>query len=207
MPKPKDSGALLTKKKPTPAVKPKPLINMEEDVGKVTATTIAELMVLVERQLAIEEFICGLSDKLKLANENLRLLAEVEIPSFFDQCGIVKELTLLDGTKVTVEEKVYPNIAADDWDAAVVWLKENHFDSLIKNEVKISFGKGEDAKAEMIMEMLVKKKCTDFTNKQYIHPQTLGAFVRERLAEGKDIPSAISVNPVRKSTIKKPKSK
>ena len=185
------------------ASKAKSLVDMEEDAKAVNKTSIEEL---VERQLAIEAFIADLSDKSKKAAENLRALTEIELPTFFDSVGI-KEITLPDGTSVKVEEKVYPNIPEDNWADAVTWLKENNFDSLIKNEVKIIFGKGEDEKAEKIMEMLVKKKCTDFTNKQFIHPQTLGAFVRERLAEGKDLPSAINVNPVRKSTIKKPKLK
>lgn len=181
-----------------------PMIDMEEDAKGVTDTSIARLVELINEQRALEGELLDLEEQAKATAQRLAYLVENTIPSFFDEVG-VKEIVLPDGAKVTVEEKVYPNISRENWDAAYAWLKENNFDSIVKNEVKISFSKGEDKKVSKILELLLKNDCQDFTNKQFIAPPTLGAFVRERLAEGADISPAISVNPVRKSVIKQPK--
>lgn len=186
------------------AKKAPPLVDMEEDAGRVSSTSVAELRILIGKQVEVETTIATLTASLKEQQKELDSLTMQVIPAFFDQVG-VKEITLPDGTKVTVEEKVYPNISKADWPAAYAWLKKNKLESLVKNEMKVEFGKGEEEKAEELIEYLVTHSVENFTNKQYVHPQTLGAFVRERLAEGKDIPASISVNPVRKSVVTKPK--
>lgn len=182
----------------------KQLINMEEDAKSVTDTGVAYLVQLINMQRDYEAKVTDLEEQLKRANQELNALVEITIPNFFDEAG-VKEITLPDGLKVIVEEKVFPNISKENWDAAYAWLKKNGFDSIVKNEVKISFSKGEDKKVAKILELLLANDCSDFTNKQFIAPPTLGAFVRERLAEGADISPAISINPVRKSVVKQPK--
>jgi len=181
-----------------------PVIDMEGDAKAVADTSIARLTTLINEQRALEGALLELEEQTKALSQQLAYLVESTIPSFFDEVG-VKEIVMPDGAKVTVEEKVYPNISKENWDAAYAWLKKNNFDSIVKNEVKVSFGKGEDKKVAKILELLIKNDCQDFTNKQFIAPPTLGAFVRERLAEGADISPAISVNPVRKSVIKQPK--
>lgn len=182
------------------------LIDMEEDTKVVPKNKVASLVVLVKNQLSIEAHIGKLQLSMDALNDELKALTEKTIPAFFDEVG-VKSLTLPDGTLVAVEEKVYPNIKAENWPKASAWLIKKGFGSLIKTEVKVKFGKGEEESAKELTAYLKEHDIEDFTAKSAVNPQTLGAFVREQLAAGKDLPLTIDINPVRKSSIKTPKTK
>ena len=69
---------------------------------------------------------------------------------------------------------------------AYTWLRENNLDSIIKNDVTVSFGKGEDNIAGDVVGLL-QEKGFDPKTKTHVHAQTLKAFVKERITEGKPI--------------------
>ena len=87
------------------------------------------------------------------------------------------------------------------------WLEENEFGDIIKHDVKVSFLKGEDEKAARftawVQANLPKQKVDD---KKFVHPQTLGAFVREQMQQGVDLPEEFGVVVLTKAVIKRPKT-
>ena len=66
------------------------------------------------------------------------------------------------------------------------WLRQNNLDDIIKNDVVVSFGKGEDNVAGHCVGLLEEQGFTPET-KTYVHPSTLKAFVKERIQSGKPI--------------------
>jgi hypothetical protein len=197
-----------TAKKPA-LVKPKPAtapaINLEEDAAPVvTQDSMKQIMDLVSNQVALEKRIAKGVALLEDLGNQLKLITDKQLPDLFQQLGL-KEFTLADGTKVLMDQQVYPNISEANKAAAHAWLRKNKFDSLIKSKCDISFGKGDDKKAAALIAFLTKKGYTSYTLKESVHPQTLGAFVREQLAAGKALPDSIGINPVTRAKLKFPK--
>jgi hypothetical protein len=68
------------------------------------------------------------------------------------------------------------------------WLRENELGDLIKNEVSVQFGKGEDNKADELIGLAVREGYEP-SQKQKVEPMTLKALYRERIEAGLDMPS------------------
>jgi hypothetical protein len=101
-----------------------------------------------------------------------------------DEMGVER----LDVDGLTVERRmvVSASIPVDRRDEAYTWLRENHLDDIIKNDVVLSFGKGQDNQAGDVVGLL-KDRGFDPSTKTHVHPSTLKAFVKERITDGKPI--------------------
>ena len=60
--------------------------------------------------------------------------------------------------------------------------------AIIKNEIAVQFGKGEDNKAEQLLSLAVQEGYEP-SQKQKVEPMTLKALFRERIEAGLDMPS------------------
>jgi hypothetical protein len=126
-------------------------------------------------------------DLLKEQEEEARRLSEEVIPTLMQQAG-VSSITLDDGTSVQVSPYYYAKIPEANKDEAFRWLRENNHGDLIKNNLSVSFGKGEDADAVKLKESLEKQGLV-VDQKQDVHWQTLRGFVKEQIEKNKTIPS------------------
>ena len=135
-----------------------------------------------ETELALKE------EELKVAKENLRVIAEEKIPEIMDANGI-PSFTTEDGAKISVEEKIRCSISGDRAPAALKWLEENDYGNIIKREFKIQFGKDEEAWAkEFEAELKQKDLALHTKTNRTVHNSTLQSFIRQQLEEGVDIP-------------------
>ena len=73
-------------------------------------------------------------------------------------------------------------------ESAYNWLRENGLDDIIKNEVSVQFGKGEDSRAQELLS-LAGLNAYEPTQRQKVEPMTLMALYRERGEAGLDMPS------------------
>ena len=128
----------------------------------------------------------ALSEELKSVNERIRVLTQESIPDAMMELGY-QEIRLQDGSRITVKQEVYATINDERRAAALGWLRSNDFGGLIKNEVKVSLGKGDDAIAEEIASFL-RSKGVPFEQKEGVHPMTLKSFLREQIEAGAAIP-------------------
>jgi hypothetical protein len=165
--------------------------------------TVKELSDLAAQMMRLEDEIRDLEAQLVTKKEKLRMYAQSLLPTSMDAAQ-VKALTLPDGAIIQVEDFLAANIKKENEAAAFAWLRKNKLDALIKNEIKVKFGKGED-KLVSEYEKFLKKKGIAFERKAAVNWQTLQAFVRERIRAGKDLPPVIEVNRVPTATIKRPK--
>ena len=124
---------------------------------------------------------------LKTEQEEARRLSEEVIPTLMQQAG-VSSIKLEDGSSVTVSPYYYAKIPEDKKIEAFKWLRDNNHGDLIKNNVSVSFGKGEDSDAVKLKAELEKKGLV-VDQKQDIHWQTLRGFVREQMEKNQNIPS------------------
>lgn len=176
------------------------MINFEQDLPGATNTDLRRVTSLIESLRSAQREVARLEGELQTAKRLEASLSERDLPSLFDELGIT-ELKLEDGRKVSIKTDVKPSIPEDDRPETFAWLREHHFDSIIKREIKLVFGMGEDERAASVAEsLLVQGLPVD--QKEFIHPSTLASFVREQLAMGGELPDEININPIRKTIIK-----
>ena len=116
-----------------------------------------------------------------LKDREFQLENEV-IPSMIEGAG-VKSLTLNDGSKVSVKDQLRANITMENEDYCFSRLKELGLDDVIKNEVKLTFGRGQDSDAANLMNELQDKGLYP-RNKKAVPWNTLSKLVEEQISKG-----------------------
>jgi len=116
----------------------------------------------------------------KLKQEKHKLQTDA-IPALMDEMG-VDRLDVGD-VSVTLKPFVSASIPQDRRAEAHQWLRDNGLDDIIKNDVILSFGRGEDDTAHSIM-LDLEQRGFHPESKTHIHSMTLKAFVKERVEKG-----------------------
>lgn len=104
-------------------------------------------------------------------------VAEELIPDLMNKVGL-KLIQLDNGTKINLTEFVDARIKNPE--VAFDWLRATNNESIIKNQIQVVLGRGDDAKAQEILQTL-KEKDVDADLKITVHNQTLKAFCRDAL--------------------------
>ncbi len=141
---------------------------------------------LVQAQLDLEDRIRALEAELKQSKEDLVHVQENELPSALQEYGMT-DIIMKDGSRISIRQEYYATIKEEYRAAAFDWLINNGHADLIKHDITTSFTKGQDDEAREVMELLQDNN-VDFVDKKHVHPQTLRAFVREQVEDGKPIP-------------------
>ena len=164
-------------------------INFEKDrvdsVTQIDSTKTLSDDVIKLRNL--EDQIAASEDHTKTLKEKARELSQIVIPQMMKEMNITK-LKLKDGASIEVTNFYSARITPDKQESAFNWLRENGLGDIIKNDVTVTFGRGEDNKA-MAYATLAKGQGYEPVQKIGVHPQTLKAVVRERTESGQDLPA------------------
>ena len=166
-----------------------PNLNFEDDrVDSITqvdqtknlSDSVIELRNLEDQVAASEEHTKNLKEKAKQ-------LSNFDIPKMMQEMNVTK-LKLKDGASIEVKPFYSAYISTAKQEEAFNWLREHGLGGIIKNDVTVTFGRGEDNKA-MAYATLAKGQGYEPVQKIGVHPQTLKAVVRERLESGQEMPS------------------
>ena len=179
-------------------------INFEEDQTKMLGKTenIQSLADQVERLSTLQQEIETQEDALKQKKKNFEHLSAEVIPTMMAEMGL-SHLKLMDGSSVDVKPNYSASITIANKDAAFQWLRDNNLGDIIKNEISVSFGRNEDNKAADYAN-LASERGYQPTQKLKVEPMTLKALVRERLENGKEMPTELfNVFVGNKTTIKR----
>jgi hypothetical protein len=123
---------------------------------------------------------------LKLEKNKLLKLTDEELPSALAEVGI-SSFKLEDGSTVEVKQTYGASILVNNRDSAYNWLRDHGYDDIIKNTVLCQFGRGEDDQASAFAALAQQQGYVP-EQKTEIHPQTLRAFVKERVENGDEFP-------------------
>ena len=121
-------------------------------------------------------------ERLRKLKEQYRRLSEEDLPQKMAELGM-QDLRLEDGSRITIDMFYATRINKNNRDAAHEWLRQQGHGDIIKNQVSVSFGKGEDETALETMTLLEKEGLFP-DQKESVHPSTLKAFVKERIESG-----------------------
>jgi len=135
-----------------------------------------------------------MEDEIKQDEEDLKIkkikadkLSEEIIPEMMNSMKL-KTMKLADGSAIEVKEIYSATIPVARKEGAFNWLRENGLGDLIKNEITVSFGRGEDNKASEYAD-LARGRGFEPSQKLKVEPMTLKALFRERSENNQDLPS------------------
>ena len=164
-------------------------INFEQDrVESVTQIDAAKtLSDKVLKLKDLEDEISNAEESINKLKEQARILSQIEIPIMMQEMHITK-LKLKDGESVEVKPFYSASISPEIQEKAFEWLRNNGLGDIIKNDITVTFGRGEDNKAAQYA-VLARGQGFEPVQKVGVHAQTLKAVVRERIESGQDMPS------------------
>ena len=164
-------------------------INFEQDrVESVTQIDAAKtLSDKVLKLKDLEDEIANAEESINKLKEQARILSQIEIPIMMQEMHITK-LKLKDGESVEVKPFYSASITPENQEKAFEWLRNNGLGDIIKNDITVTFGRGEDNKAAQYA-VLARGQGFEPVQKVGVHAQTLKAVVRERIESGQDMPS------------------
>jgi len=156
-----------------------------QDVNNLSGVeNLSELVIKLQK---LEDEIKEDEERLKLKKQNADKLSEIAIPEIMDSLKM-KTMKLADGSAIEVKEIYSATIPIDKKEGAYNWLREHDLGDLIKNEITVSFGRGEDNKASEYAN-LAKGNGFEPTQKLKVEPMTLKALFRERSEKNEELPS------------------
>ena len=166
-------------------------INFEKDQEEVLdrTTNLKSLADQVKNLRNLEDQLKVDEELLKDKKRDIEKISGEIIPTLLSEMGL-SSLKLADGSAVEVKPYYAANISLRNREAAYNWLRSNGLGDIIKNEITVSFGRNEDNKAAEYAN-LAKGQGFQPTQKLKVEPMTLKALVRERIENGKDMPTDI----------------
>jgi hypothetical protein len=154
----------------------------------VEVTTVAQECVKLK---AKEDEIAKLEEQLKTKKAEADDISSRVIPELLAEQGL-SEIKLADGSKVSVKKEYRCTIPKDETrrELCYKWLRDQKLEDIIKNNVFVTFGKGEDDKAKQLLD-LAAANGFEPQQKSDVSWQTLTALFRERIESGLDMPSDV----------------
>jgi hypothetical protein len=153
----------------------------------------------VQQLKNLEDEIANAEAGVKKLKEQANVISQFEIPQMMEEMNI-KKLKLKDGE--TVEVSNFYSASIVDQDAAFQWLRENGRGDIIKNDITVTFGRGEDNKAAQYA-VLAKGQGYEPVQKVGVHPQTLKGVVRECHESGIELPDCFKTYVGNRTNIKR----
>tara|TARA_R100000900_G_scaffold117438_1_gene92370 strand:+ start:41 stop:595 length:555 start_codon:yes stop_codon:yes gene_type:complete len=181
-------------------------INFEQDKTDILdkSENIKSLSNEVQKMESLSREIEDIEENLKKKKKDLDVISAEVIPTMMSEMGL-SQLKLMDGSMIDVKPFYNATITVANKESAFNWLRQNGLGDIIKNEMVVSFGRGEDNKAAQYAE-LAKSQGLQPAQKLKVEPMTLKALVRQRIEAGQEMPTEIfSIFVGNKTTIKRKK--
>ena len=158
--------------------------DQQEIIEKTDISTLSRYCLMLQN---LEDQMLNMEKDLKKLKEEADKIGSEIIPSLLAEQGLAS-LKLADGSSVDIRKSYNCTIKKDQVESAFEWLRDNGLGDIIKNEVAVQFGKGEDNKAEQLLGLAVREGYEP-SQKQKVEPMTLKALYRERIEAGLEMPS------------------
>jgi hypothetical protein len=152
-----------------------------DESGLKKLTELAGLLGMEKAQLAKEE------NAVKERKDNIKQYEERLIPDLMEQLDLAN-FTTHGGVVIKIEDFLRTSIAAARKLEAFKWLRDHGYGGIIKNTVSITFGKGEDQAAEVLMKAMAKEYPDKSSAARTVAAPTLKATMKGLLEEGEDVP-------------------
>jgi hypothetical protein len=163
------------------------LFEQDADALSLENQDISEISKLAQLTKLHEKDIEELEKVLKERKEQYRKLTDEVLPQAMAELGM-KSFKMADGSSIEIKPFYSASITEEKRAEAFAWLRDNGFGDLIKNNVSVRFGRGEDDHCNRLLEMLGDRGFVAEQSEK-VEPMTLKAWVRERVEKGGEFPS------------------
>lgn len=151
-----------------------------EEAPPPSDADLKSVQTLAARYVAVANEIADLESALERKNAEFKAIREHDLPLAMTTLGL-RSFELVGGGSLKVKKTVVGGLSKDRQQDGFAWLEKHGHGGIIKHEIKVIFSKGEDSWARKFMADLAKrKKPVRAERKDFIAPQTLGAFIREQ---------------------------
>lgn len=160
---------------------------IQMNAGEAFKKMSEELHKKFEEAQLIAKTIDVLEDNLKEHKDKLRRMQEEELPEMMSQMG-VNSVEFTDGNSAKIETSIHCGIPKNSEEEAFKWLQEHNLGDLIKNEMKIKFGRKEGNLLGDVKDT-IEKLGLNYEQKSSVHNMSLKAVVKEQMSSANPLPA------------------
>ena len=156
----------------------------------VSTSDLRSLVMLGEKTVTMKGYIDEMEEQISKLKQEYNELRQKDLPEAMAKVGLAK-FTLDSGVEIKIDEFVGGGLPKDSEgkEKAINWLVENGAGGLIKTGVSMTFGRDQYEEA-LALTADLKAKGLPVEMGTGVHPQTLHAFVRERMRAGEPVDQA-----------------
>jgi hypothetical protein len=148
------------------------------------------LMQLADELVEAERIAEEKKEELRLAEVKVSEIKNNRIPDAAE--GLKGKFKLDDGRELEINETIRASIAGDKRVPAINWLDGNDYGHIVKRELVIAFDRKDEEGLRKFKELIASSDNPLNMKENYsVHPQTLMAFVREKMGEGVNLPKDV----------------
>jgi hypothetical protein len=163
------------------------MINLRDDApDQLNAIDPTELSEQIEKLKSIGAQVLAAEIKLKELKEQEKYINNFTIPELMEKMNL-STLKLKDGSELSVKKIYSATIKADKKAQAIQWLRNNGLGDIVKNEITVNFGQGEENKAAEYA-TLAKGQGYEPSQKEAVHAMTLKVTMEDWKNKGNEVP-------------------
>ena len=163
------------------------MINLREDApDQVNAIDPSELSEAIEKLKSIGAQVSEAESKLKELKEQEKYINNFTIPEIMNKLNL-STVKLKDGSELSIKKVYSATINAYKKAESIQWLRNNGLGDIVKNEITVNFGQGEENKAVAYV-TLAKGQGYEPSQKEAVHPSTLKVTMEDWKSKGNDVP-------------------
>ena len=164
------------------------LIDMRKDAPDQANTVDPDkLSTEVEKLRSIQNEILSYEDKIKDLKQDEKHFSCVVIPKLMEDMNL-QSLKLKDGSELTVKQIYSATLKADKKAEGIHWLRDNGLGDIVKNNITVTFGQGEDNKA-VEYAGLARERGYEPTQDEKVHHASLTVVMKDFKEKGNEIPT------------------
>ena len=141
---------------------------------------------LANEAATLEQKLAEQERAMKDTKAALHKITDEQLPEALEEMGLQKFI-LTDGSEISVKPVYSASIPKDRREEAFQWLRDHEFGDLVKNNVTVTFGRGEDEDAKEFLNLCGSQGYAP-DQLQKVEPMTLKAWLRERVEAGDAVP-------------------
>ena len=143
----------------------------------------------VEKLKYIQANIKLKEDQIKELKEDEKHFSCIVIPKLMEDMNL-KSLKLKDGSELTIKDVYFASLKADKKAEGIHWLRDNGLGDIVKNNITVTFGQGEDNKA-VDYASLARQRGYEPIQEEKVHHASLTVVMKEWKDKGREVPEEL----------------
>tara|TARA_R100000278_G_scaffold48642_1_gene41768 strand:- start:2069 stop:2617 length:549 start_codon:yes stop_codon:yes gene_type:complete len=162
-------------------------VSLRDDApDQVDVIDPTELSEVIEQYKSVGAQILAVESKLKELKEQEKYISNFSIPEIMNKMNL-STVKLKDGSELSVKKVYSATMKADKKPQAIQWLRDNGLGDIVKNEITVNFGQGEENKA-MAYATLARGQGYEPAQKEAVHAMTLKVTMEDWKNKGNEVP-------------------